>query len=351
MTTAAQTEALLAWYHAAARDLPWRGETDPYRIWVSEIMLQQTQVETVKPYYARWLERFPTVGDLAAADLQDVLACWQGLGYYRRARALHAAAKVVVAEHGGRLPADPAALATLPGIGDYTAGAIASIAFGAAAPAIDGNVARVICRLDAIGDNPASGAGRRAVRDRVAALLPIARPGDFNQALMELGATVCTPVRPACGTCPWWASCRARAAGDVARYPVKAPSSPPRSRRHVAAVIRGPGGWLVGRRPAEGRWGGLWELPRVELPVDADPAAGLRDGLAESLGVDCEVLAYQATVRHAVSGERIELQAWTARLLAAPEPRGYDALRWTATFDNLPLSTAQRKLLRALGLA
>ncbi|MCZ7600070.1 MAG: hypothetical protein M5U09_23235 [Gammaproteobacteria bacterium] len=250
MTTAAQTEALLAWYHAAARDLPWRGETDPYRIWVSEIMPQQTQVETVKPYYARWLERFPTVGDLAAADLQDVLACWQGLGYYRRARALHAAAKVVVAEHGGRLPADPAALATLPGIGDYTAGAIASIAFGAAAPAIDGNVARVICRLDAIGDNPALRRGSpRGTRPggRAAAHRPAGRlqPG-LDGTRRHWSAP---PVRPACGTCPWWASCRARAAGDVARYPVKAPSSPPRSRRHVAAVIRR-SGRLAGRPPA-----------------------------------------------------------------------------------------------------
>lgn len=350
MTPTAQTAALLAWYDEVARDLPWRGEVDPYRVWVSEIMLQQTQVETVKPFYARWCERFPTVQALAEADLEDVLNCWQGLGYYRRARSLHAAAQQIVAAHGGRLPDELATLRKLPGIGDYTAGAIASIAFGTRAPAIDGNVVRVVTRLAAIGGEPGSGATKSAVRESVEALLPAERPGDFNQALMELGATVCTPTKPGCESCPLRGNCRALAAGDVERYPETSKAAQPRDRLHVCAVIAGPDGWLVGRRPLDGRWGGLWELPRVELDPGADPAAGLRNGLAESLGVDVEVLASQAMVRHAVSGERIRLEAWTVRLDGDPEPVGYDALQWTWAFGELPMSTAQRKLLRALTL-
>ena len=351
MTTGEQTAALLGWYADHARDLPWRGETDPYRIWVSEVMLQQTQVETVKPYYARWLERFPTLADLAAAELDDVLACWQGLGYYRRARGLHAGARAVVEQHGGRLPSDPAALKRLPGIGDDLAGAVGAIAFGIPAPAIDGNVLRVICRLAAIDGDPAKAEVRTAIRKRVTAMLPETDPGGFNQALMELGATVCTPTKPDCTGCPLSHGCRALARDAVPRYPHRPAKTPPRERLHVCAVIRGEAGWLVAQRPADGRWGGLWELPRVELPPDADPVEGLRDGLRDSLGVEVAPGERLGQIRHAVSGEKIELQAWSATLPGPPRPLRYQAVQWVTGFATLAMASAQRKLLAELGLA
>ncbi len=348
MTNPTQTAALLAWYDTAARELPWRGETDPYRIWVSEIMLQQTQVETsshTMPAGSHASRPWPTL----APPSWTMLACWQGLGYYRRARSLLAAAKQVAAEHGGRLPQEVAALRRLAGIGDYTAGAIASIAFGTATPAIDGNVVRVISRLAAIDGDPASGPARQAVRAKVLALLPPTRPGDFNQALMELGATVCTPQRPACGGCPLQPACLACAGDAAEQYPRRPQAAPPRDRLHVAAVIRGEAGWLVGRRPPAGRWGGLWELPRVELAPDDEPADGLRVGLAESLGVVAEVLAGRprCATRSAVNGSNCRLDGAAARRHGRRRLR---ALQWTAAFDSMAMSGGAAQVAAGAGL-
>jgi len=258
VTNPTQTAALLAWYDTAARELPWRGETDPYRIWVSEIMLQQTQVETsshTMPAGSHASRPWPTLAPPSWTMCWPAGKAWattaeRGRCWPRRSRSRRSTA--------ARLPQDVAALRRLAGIGDYTAGAIASIAFGTATPAIDGNVVRVISRLAAIDGDPASGPARQAVRAKVLALLPPTRPGDFNQALMELGATVCTPQRPACGGCPLQPACLACAGDAAEQYPRRPQAAPPRDRLHVAAVIRGEAGWLVGRRPPAGRWGGLW---------------------------------------------------------------------------------------------
>ncbi|MBI2300781.1 MAG: A/G-specific adenine glycosylase [Armatimonadetes bacterium] len=343
--------ALLEWYRRERRPLPWRGETDPYRIWVSEVMLQQTQVETVKPYYHRFLARFPKLADLARAELLDVLAIWQGLGYYRRARCLHAAAQRVVAEHGGELPREPAVLRRLPGVGEYTAAAVASLAYGVPVAVVDGNVERVVSRWLALPDDPSTGAGRRAVRALLAERLPAAAPGDFNQAMMELGAMICLPASPRCERCPVTAWCRAYAEGEPARYPVRTAAKAPRRRLHICAVIRREGALLLAQRPAEGRWGGLWELPRVELAPEYDPAEGLRAGLRAALGIEVAVGAKLAGLRHAVSGESIELRAHVCDIVSGePAALGYAAVGWSASPEELPLPTPQRHMLAMLAI-
>ncbi|HEX7118882.1 MAG TPA: A/G-specific adenine glycosylase [Longimicrobiales bacterium] len=268
---------LLDFYDARARDLPWRRDADPYRVWVSEIMLQQTRVETAVPYYERWLERFPTVDALAEAPIDDVLHAWAGLGYYSRARNLHRAAQVVRERHRGTLPDDPDALRDLPGIGDYTAGAIASIAFGRPEPAVDGNVRRVLSRLY---DLPDPGAAE--LRARAAALVDADRPGDFNQALMELGATVCTPRTPACDGCPLASHCRARAAGTQLERPRPKRAKPVPECDVGTAIVVAPGGaLLLVRRPDDGLLGGLWEFPGEPVrPGEASVEAARRAAAA-----------------------------------------------------------------------
>ncbi len=256
---------LLAAYDAGKRSLPWRGETDPYRIWVSEVMLQQTRVETVIPYYGRWLERFPDIATLAAAEEDEVLRVWQGLGYYSRARRLHEGARVVRERHGGFLPSSSEELRNLPGVGHYTAGAVASIAFGEAVPAVDGNVRRVLSRLFDL-PNPSSIQLRRLS----ATLVDPKRPGDFNQALMELGATVCKPKSPKCGICPVDEECRARVAGTVEDRPSRKPKklAPEVDVAVAVAVVRDESGelqFLLRKRPVSGLLAGMWEFPGVAM--------------------------------------------------------------------------------------
>lgn len=259
---------LLGWYDGAARVLPWRiapGSVevpDPYRVWLAEVMLQQTTVAAVTGYFARFTERWPTVGDLAAAEDADVMAAWAGLGYYARARNLLACARAVVAEHGGRFPDSEAGLRALPGVGDYTAAAVAAIAFGRAAVVVDANIERVIARHRLI-ETPLP-AAKRAIRGALAPLVPGDRPGDFAQALMDLGATICTPRAPACARCPIAADCRARGRPDVERLPVKPPKKA-KPRRHGLAHWIEQGGriWLV-VRPDKGMLGGMRALPGGE---------------------------------------------------------------------------------------
>ncbi len=261
--------ALLDHYRRTRRAFPWRGETDPYRIWVSEVMLQQTRTETVLGYYGPWLERFPDVDALARASLDDVLLQWQGLGYYRRARNLHRAALVVRERHDGQLPGTREALRALPGVGDYTAGAVASIAFGEAVPAVDGNVRRVLSRLfDEARPTPAR------LRALAAALVPADDPGDWNQALMDLGATVCTPDAPDCGRCPLTAWCRSRARGTQSERPGRtATKAVPHVGLAAAVVVDARGRSLVTRRPEEGLLGGMWSFPVAEVEGGADGRA------------------------------------------------------------------------------
>ena len=268
-------ERLLGWYDRSARVLPWRiapnsgAVPDPYRIWLAEVMLQQTTVAAVAGYFVRFTERWPTVADLAAADDADVMAAWAGLGYYARARNLLACARAVVADHGGRFPDNEAGLRALPGIGDYTAASVAAIAFGRAAVVVDANIERVIARHRFI-ETPLPMA-KREIRAALAPLVPVGRPGDFAQALMDLGATICTPHSPACAICPLIADCRACGRADVERLPVKPPKKTKPRRHGLAHWIEQSGRvWLV-RRPDKGMLGGMRALPGSEW-TDARPA-------------------------------------------------------------------------------
>ena len=254
---------LLAWYDRHARTLPWRGIHDPYRTWVSETMLQQTRVETVIGYYARFLQRFPTVADLAAAPEDDVLKLWEGLGYYSRARNLHNGAKQVMADFDGVIPSTVEELRKISGIGPYTAGAIASIAFDQPVPAVDGNVIRVVSRLRGIRENVGVPSVRRALEGEAEALVPAARPGDFNQAMMDLGATICVPGTPACEKCPLQGCCDAFAAGDAEELPVLPRKNPPKVLDYAVCLIFS-GNRVLMRQRTEAMLHGLWVFPMME---------------------------------------------------------------------------------------
>ncbi|MCP5372579.1 MAG: A/G-specific adenine glycosylase [Hyphomicrobiales bacterium] len=314
-------ERLLRWYDARGRDLPWRRRDGvppaPYGVWLSEIMLQQTTVATVRGYYGRFLDRWPAVGDLAAAPLDDVLHAWQGLGYYARARNLHRCARVVATDHGGRFPDTEHGLRALPGVGPYTAAAIAAIAFARPAAPVDGNIARVVTRLRAL-DTPWPKV-RETVEGEVRALVGTRRPGDFVQAMMDLGATVCTPRDPDCGACPWAGACAARAAGRAADFPVKAPRRAKPVRRGVAFWITDPtGAVLLRRRPERGLLGGMMEVPSTDwaeqgvAPEDAPAQAPAGGGWTALPGLvrhtfthfhlELSVLAGRAAGREAVDG-------------------------------------------------
>lgn len=348
MTTA---QDLLDWYDRHRRDLPWRRTDDPYPIWLSEVMLQQTRVETVLPYYHRFLERFPTVEDLAAASVDEVLAQWSGLGYYRRARQLHEAAGQVV-ERGG-MPRTVEGLRELSGVGPYTAAAVASIAFGVPAGVMDGNVERVVSRLLATSADPKSAAGRRRLLRQVEReLLDPDRPGDGNQALMELGATVCAPRQPRCLPCPLRPECRAAAEGDPESYPVlRKRRKSLRVRRAVAVV--GEDGVLLYRRPeASELLAGTWELPWVDA---ADPegfeggAEEIAQGLAERYGGRFELEANLGEVRHGITHRSFTVEVWRGRRLGSDGQGTAEALE-EGRFDaaarrELPTSSLVDKAL------
>ncbi len=337
----ALARALTLWFARNRRDLPWRRARDPYRVWVSEIMLQQTTVSVVVPYYRRFLRRFPTIARLAAAPIDDVLAAWSGLGYYRRARHLHAAARLVVERHGGRLSDDPAALRALPGIGRYTAGAIASIAFGRAEPILDGNVARVLARH--LGERRDPRLPRVAARlwDEAAALVAAAvRPGDLNEALMELGALVCLPAAPDCRRCPIVRTCAAHARGVQASIPPARRAAAPRAMTRTVALIESGGRLLVRRRAATGLMDGLFELPAVE----PDGRGGHRlEG-----GARVTLLETAGSVRHSITWRRLTVTVARARLRAQPRRGDH---RWVTPAEalRLPASSLLAKSLRAAG--
>ncbi len=310
--------ALLAWYDRHRRTLPWRarpGETaDPYRVWLSEIMLQQTTVRAVVPYFERFLRLFPTVEALAEAPAEEVMKAWAGLGYYSRARNLHACAMAVVERHGGRFPADEDALRALPGIGAYTAAAVAAIAFDRRAVVVDGNVERVITRLHTV-DEPLPGAKPR-IRTLADGLTPDTRPGDFAQAMMDLGATICTPKSPACGLCPYREPCRARAEGTAETYPRKEKKAEGVLRRGAAFVaVRPDGAILVRTRPPKGLLGGMTEVPGTAWAAGFDAAAALGDA-----PVAARWTKVPGTVGHVFTHFPLELVVFRAQTEAeAPE--------------------------------
>ena len=290
--------------------MPWRGTRDPYRIWVSEIMLQQTQVQTVLPYYPAFLRRFPTVAALARAPLDQVLAAWSGLGYYRRARHLHQAAARVVRDHGGHVPRDPESFGALPGVGRYTTGAVLSIAFDRALPVLDGNVARVLSRLGAVPAAIRDPGGARRLWELAGSLVPMRAPGDWNQALMELGATVCVARAPRCETCPVARWCRARARGRPEAFPPAHPRRPAVRLRRAVVLIRKRGRLLMIRRHGS-LLEGLWEPPGVDLAQDADARRCLRPLMAR-LGVGGRVRDTGRRVSHTITHRTIEVEVWSA---------------------------------------
>lgn len=345
-------EQLLGWYGQERRSLPWRGEREPYRIWVSEAMLQQTRAETAAPRYARFLARFPTLRALAGAPLEAVLAEWQGLGYYGRARNLHRAAREVAERLGGELPAGLASLRALPGFGPYMAGAVGSIAFGLRVPAVDGNVLRVLARLLDLALPVDKPPGRAAVENEAEALLPRVRPGDFNQALMDLGARLCLPRNPRCEACPLEALCAARKAGTAAQRPVRSPKAPPREATVFQLWAEQNGRLRLVRREEDGLFGGLWELPGWmaegrPAPREAEwgraclKALGPGWKVGEEIARAARVLTHRKILfilRRALppGGKRISLKDEDGAIWADAE-----------TLAALPLSSAQRAAIAA----
>lgn len=350
-TLSAARRRLLAWFDRNRRDLPWREDRDPYRIWVSEVMLQQTTVAAVVPYFARFVAAFPTPADLAAADEQAVLKLWAGLGYYRRARHLHAAARRLVADHGG-LPDDPAVWADLPGVGRYILGAVLSQAFDRKLPIVEANTLRVLARLFGYRGDPRAGEGKKWVWAAAAAVLPDKRVGDFNQALMELGALVCTPAAPKCGECPLATVCVANRDGlQEAIPPRKAPPVVVEV-REVAVVVRDGDKVLLCRRPADAnRWQNMWEFPHAELTEGESPGDGAGRVARELTGVWAAVGAEVMTVRHGVTRFAITMPCFEAtRTGGAFRPGFYAEGRWVrpAELADFPVSAPQRRLIEAL---
>jgi A/G-specific adenine glycosylase len=338
---------LLSWYRINHRKLPWREHPHPYAVWVSEIMLQQTRVETVIPYFNRWMARFPTIKSLAAASQREVLALWEGLGYYSRARNTHLAAQIIMEELNGRLPADAAALEGLPGIGRYTAAAIASIAFGHDIAALDGNVRRVYARLFDVEDMLGSPASEKRFRELATAYLPSGHAGDYNQALMDLGATVCTPKTPHCDRCPLAELCLANARGLQADRPVRKPKQAVPHHLVTAAVIRRGGDVLIAQRPQDGLLGGLWEFPGGKVEQGEDLVTGLRREIREELDVEIEIIGSLGVYEHAYTHFRVTLHAFGCRLAnGKPSPIAAVDLRWIAPGElgTFPMGKIDRQI-------
>ena len=301
--------SLLTWYNEAKRDLPWRREPTPYHVWLSEIMLQQTRVAAVVDYYRRFLDHFPTVADLAAAEEDALMKCWQGLGYYSRARNLQKASKVIVADYGGVFPGEYDAIRALPGVGDYTAGAISSIAFGLPRAAVDGNVLRVVTRLTADTRDITQAAAKQAITAALEDIIPVKAPGDFNQALMELGATVCLPNgAPLCDRCPVRDLCEARRRELTATIPVKAPKKPRKIEEREVYLIFYQGKVALRRRPNKGLLAGLWEYPHAPAPYPC-PVAGKAD--------------FAATGKHIFTHIEWHMTAYTVAADSGALPEGW----------------------------
>lgn len=301
---------LLSWYRRNRRSLPWRQTRDPYAIWVSEAMLQQTQVATVIPYYRRFLRRFPTVKTLSGAPVSDVLDCWAGLGYYSRAKNLHAGARKVVEQFAGKLPAGEDDLRQIPGIGRYTAGAIASIAFDRPAPIIDGNVARVLCRYFGIVRDPRRPDVQRRLWRLATELVPAGSPGDFNQAMMELGATVCLPRNPLCAECPIASGCIARRKNLQDRIPPVRRSAARKKILYLCGILRKGDSVLLARRPLTGLLPGLWEFPGGEATKSDSEQPELSRLLGERLGIRIQEARPEVTVRQTLSHRELEIRAF-----------------------------------------
>ncbi len=338
---------ILSWYRKHKRDLPWRRTRDPYAIWVSEIMLQQTRVETVIPFYLRFLRRFRTVGALARAPESQVLAAWSGLGYYRRARHLHAAAKLMVKEHAGRLPQDRASLLELPGIGEYTAAAIESIAFGRAAAAVDGNVIRVLGRIGGHSGRRDAPKLRAAVTAMAESLAGGRDPGDWTQSLMELGATTCLPREPLCDRCPAARHCVAKRSGRPDRFPEALPLAAPREERRLVLVAKSGARVLLVPDVADAR--ATWTLPYARLGASPSSRAA-RGLLSRVVGATSRSPRPRGTFRHRTFSHSLTYEIWTVDLSSAPPSDGEGRPLWATSpeLQRLPVRSHTLKALRRL---
>jgi A/G-specific adenine glycosylase len=360
-TLRAMRKKLIAWYGAHARDLPWRRTRDPYRIWISEIMLQQTTVKAVIGYYQRFFEALPTLASLARAPEERVLRLWEGLGYYSRARNIHRAAQKLVNELGGEFPQDVASLRELPGIGRYTAGAIASFAFDVSAPIVEANTLRLYSRLLGYAGDPRSNSGQDLLWEFAERLVPSQSPGQFNHALMDLGATVCTPTVPDCPNCPLKRECAAFRAGTQNEIPLAKQRAEPTPLVEAAIAIRRGDSYLLMRRPAGSWWAGLWDFPRLSLTEKDSPAedtgariaAGTRRRLEQTIreqfGIDVEIGEVITEMRHTVTRYRIRLSCLAAEYREG-DLASVESVRWlkAAEFPGYPLSTTGRKLANLL---
>jgi len=343
---------LLAWYDQNKRQMPWRNCGDPYKIWLSEIMLQQTRVDQATPYFNRFIEKFPTVYDLAEADQQDVLKVWEGLGYYSRARHLHAAAQLVVEEFDGNVPDTWDEITELKGVGPYTASAILSIAFQKKYAVVDGNVIRVLSRYLGIEDDVRATKTKNAIQEAADELIPEERPGDFNQAVMELGATVCTPSNPECEKCPLQAGCVAYKTVKTDEIPYK---SPTRKRPHhqigVGIIMNEKEEVLIALRPEDAMLGGMWEFPGGKQEEGEEMEQTVMRELKEELSVDVSIIKPFMKLDHAYSHFKITLHAYLCELKSgAPEPKSSQEIRWITIneLENYPFPKANRKLTEKL---
>jgi A/G-specific adenine glycosylase len=344
------SDRLLQWYDQSGRDLPWRKTRDPYAIWISEIMLQQTQVKTVLPYYDRWLRQFPDVATLAAADLQTVLKAWEGLGYYARARNLHRAAQDVVTRFEGQFPSTLAAALTLAGIGRTTAGGILSAAFNLPLPIMDGNVKRVLARLIGLEVPPSK--ALHQLWEISSQLVPQNQGRDFNQALMDLGATICTPQNPACGLCPWRSDCQAHQQEKVSAMPVPEKKATARHKTIAVGII-----WndqnqvLIDRRPELGLLGGLWEFPSVERVGKTDFSACLTQGIAQDFGIKIQVQDELIQVNHAYTHFKVTFHVYQCQYCRGePQAQVCDDWKWVNVVDlrQFPFPQSHLRMIEAL---
>jgi A/G-specific adenine glycosylase len=341
------TDKLLQWYRANARDLPWRNTKDPYAIWVSEIMLQQTRVETVIPYYEKWLNELPELADLANADEDRVLSLWEGLGYYSRARNLHKAARQVRDQYNGEIPAETGELQKLPGIGRYTAAALSSIAFQKDAAALDGNIRRVLSRFFNITDPIRSNTADTKLWDLVEKNLPSGQAGDYNQALMELGARICTPANPDCDQCPLMENCLAFELGLQESRPVKSGKSEIPEITVTAGVIHQTGMYLIAKRPPDGLLGGMWEFPGGKQKPGETLHQTLIRELNEELNARVKVGEAIGTFQHSYTHKRVQLHAYYCELLdQGIQPLFHTDLKWVSpeNLDQFPMGKLDRQI-------
>jgi A/G-specific adenine glycosylase len=337
---------LLNWYNKYGRTLPWRDHPDPYAVWVSEVMLQQTRVETVIPYFEKWMRLFPTVRALAEADEQDVLNAWEGLGYYSRARNLHKAAKIVAEKFKGKLPRDLDDLRSLPGIGRYTVGAIASMAFGMDEPTLDGNLRRVFARLYDVAEFADSPSGEKVLWELAAKNLPKGKAGDYNQALMDLGATICLPKNPRCLLCPLMTICKARENGTQDLRPVLKPKKGTPHYVHAAGVIIRGGRVLLAKRPSEGLLAGMWEFPNGR--VDGNPAEALVTALEAAYRLKVQRKETLGIIDHAYTHFKVTVHAFRCDPVSIPRNKD---IKWVpfAELEDYPMGKVDRQIARLLG--